>query len=148
MTSYSTEARDVIEQIRSFYPDLHGRWEDHPDGFGFSLEYDEQPGLEFPTSVLFREDDTLQLEAPDFAAEYFPCGEAIVRERFVDSTCGLLDGRYRIVHIQTPTRLLKSQLQEPDGSGWKPRYTHHHSLLSLWPFWRTSQKVVQNVAAV
>ena len=148
MTSYLNQARDTIEQIRDFYPDLTARWEDHEDGFGFSLEYLEQAGLAFDVTLVFREDDTLQLEAPDLVVEYFPCGESDVQERFVDVACGLIDGRYRIVYFRRGSRLLKSQLQIPSGDTWKPTATHYCGLWALWPWWKLSEEAVQNVAAV
>jgi len=146
VTSYSNEARETIERIRDFYPDLFARWETHNDSLGFSLEYEQQPGLAFAVALVFREDDTLQLESPNFTAEFFPCGKVEVRERFVDSVCGLLDGRYRLVYFRRGNRILKAQLQFPSGNKWKTKATHYAGPWALWPWLRLSEQAVQNVA--
>ena len=117
------------------------------DDWGYSLEYPEQVGLDFAVSLITY-DDILQLEAPDFVAEFFPVDEDVVRERFVDAACGLFEGRYRLVYFRRGGRILKTQLQAPDGTGWKPKATRYASLLGLLPWSASSSTAVQNVSAV
>ena len=140
------EAHETIERIRSFYPDLVARREDHEDGGTFSIEYPAQPGLSFSISLVFY-DDILQIEAGEFLAEYFPCQDLQVQERFVDAACGLIEGTYRIVYFRRGSRVLKAQLQAPCDDGWEAKATRYVGFWSFVPWLTTSEQAVQNVAA-
>jgi hypothetical protein len=139
-----TEIVSLFEGFRGSFPALTMHlYLEHPH-VDVLMEVPRQPDLEFDVTLNLQGDE-LHLSAGAFWLEWFPCTDSEVVARFQDAASGLLSGRYRILESAIGKRVVKAQLQRPDGDRWQTIGTWSN-LGALLP-WPRSTRVLQNRAA-
>ncbi len=136
----------AFTEIGESFPDLARRMEHQPDAdLDLELVFPEQPGLSFEVSLNLQNRDELQLSAPGFWMEWFPCTEPDVVTDYVEAVRGVIAGSYRILQHHRRGRLIKSFLQRPAGDSWET-VARYYPGISL-PFLRCETTVVANSSA-
>ncbi len=134
----------VFEEIRAAFPELRSTVDRHPAEVELAMDFDAQPGLLFDVHLNLQNSDELHLNAAALWVSWFPCTEPDVTRAYLDSVCGLLAGRYRILEHRRGSRAVKAELQKPLGKVWET--VTGVSYLSIpWPTKRL--EVVQNAPA-
>ena len=87
----------VFEEIRAAFPELRSTVDRHPAEVELAMDFDAQPGLLFDVHLNLQNSDELHLNAAALWVSWFPCTEPDVTRAYLDSVCGLLAGRYRIL---------------------------------------------------
>ena len=101
---------EAVDGIRRAFPSLRIEVdEDHPH-VDASVDIPSQPGLAFDVNINLQNDE-LHLSAGEFWVEWFPCGDAVVFNNFMDAVVGLLSGRYRILEQRVGSSTARAQLQ-------------------------------------
>ena len=113
-----------------------------------SMTVPEQANLRFELVMSFVNGDELCIGAGDsFWLEWFPMRKTDVVEDFTKTVGGLLSGEYRVVeYLNTHGVVVKADLQEPSGAGWKTAGTWRASLFVFadWIHRGLKQWVLQN----
>jgi hypothetical protein len=66
-------------------------------------------------------------------------------DAYKEAVCGLIAGRIRILEYRVNGKYVRGYLQQPDGTAWKTIGRSHRRF--AWPWRRTEDRVLQNVAA-
>jgi hypothetical protein len=131
----------LFEEIRAAFPSLTMELQLEPPNVDLNMDVREQPGLTFAVNLNLQGDE-LHLSAGSFWLEWFPCTDPAIVAYYRGAVTGLLSGEYRILEHYVGTRVVKAQLQLPDGEAWRTIGTSS-SLWTLLP-WPRTQRVLQN----
>jgi len=101
------------------------------------LDIPQQEGLTVPVNLNLQGDE-LHMNAGAFRLEWFPCGEEFIQQRYFAAVQGFLSGRLRIREHCRDTRVIKAELQEPQGDGWRTIGTWS-TVHVPWPWGKTIQ---------
>lgn len=112
-------ALDAFRRIRESFPSLASTLDTEPEQVDLALDIPAQAGLLFPVRLDLQNIDELHLHAEAFWLEWFPCTDPDRAEAYVDAVTGLLDGDLRILEHRRGRRVVRAELQEPEGDGWR-----------------------------
>jgi hypothetical protein len=92
--------------------------------------------------------DELHLNAGEhFCAEWFPCDDAEVFQRYLEAVRGVLSGRFRIMERFVFGKAVEAQLQRPSaGALWQTVATS--SNLGILIPWKRRCRIVKNEGRV
>jgi hypothetical protein len=131
----------LFEDIQASFPDLSMQLHiEHPH-VDLMMDVPRQDGLAFDVNLNLQ-DDELHLSAGSFWLEWFPCGDSDVVGRYREAVTRLLSGQYRIIEHYAGNRVVKAQLQRPDGDAWRTIGTW--SNFGAWWPWRRGSRILQN----
>ena len=140
-------ALSTFERIRAAFPALTMKLDLHPEHVDLVMDIPAQPGLSFPVDLNLQNLDELHLVASALWVEWFPCTNLKKVEAYFEAVSGLLSGQFRILEHWRGKRVVRAELQRPDGSVWKTTANFLDiSVLIPWP--RKTFKVVQNLPGV
>lgn len=111
-------ARRAFADIAARFPYLTIT-ESPGDPVEISLYMPLQPGLKHPVWLSFQNEDELHFSVGQFWLEWFPCTNQDRVDQFVESVCGFLSGRYRIIEHSRDRSCFKAELQRPSINGWE-----------------------------
>jgi len=137
-------ALSTFERLREKFPVLSMNLDPHPSNMDVAMYIPAQPGLSVKVLLILQNRNELHLVVSGSLYQWFwyPCSNPEQVERYVEAVSGLLSGEFRIVEHWRGGRVVKEQLQRPDGSGWKTIATDIDALAIIpWP--RKTLKVVQ-----
>ena len=134
-------AIELFKRIQDDFPNLTMRLDMKPINVDMGLEIPEQNGLLVPVNLSLQSDE-LHMNAGSFCLEWFPCQEEFIQKTFLGAVRGFLSGRFRILEHCRGNRVVKAELQEPKGDGWKTIGTWS-TVHMPWPFRRTT-RTIQN----
>ena len=106
--------------------DFHHKYVD------IAMDIPAQPGLLFDVHLNLQNVDELHLKKVD---------------RYFEAVSALLSGQFRILEHWRGKRVVRSELQRPDGAAWKTT-ANWLTLSALIPWPRKTFKVVQNLPGV
>lgn len=135
-------ALDVIERIRSAFPNLKFEVQDDDPHLEVNIDIPPQQGLDFKVNINLQNEDELHIVAGKLWVQWFPIDDPRVAEQFYDSVCGLLSGEWRIVEHYRRGHPVKAQLQQPVGDRWQTKATW--SCLHLPIPWTSTKRVLKN----
>ena len=138
-------ALGAFERIARALPGLDMHVELDPEHVDATADLPAQPGLDFPVHLNLQNIDELHLVAGGFWLSWFPCTDPAVVDRYVDSVVHLVRGTYRVLEYRRGARVVRADLQIPDGAGGWRRIGRHDSF-SLFPWPRVTHSVLQNRA--
>lgn len=113
-----TIARQAFAEIAARSPHLM-IIENPDDPVQVSLGLPVQPGLKHSVWLGLQNEDELHFSVGHFRLEWFPCTDPGHIEQFVESVCGFLSGRYRIIEYSRGRSCFKAELQRPSRNGWE-----------------------------
>lgn len=126
-------ARQTFEQIETRFPNLSMRIHTEEHEVDLSMEISAQNGLGFDVHLDLQNLDELWLGVKSSFFVWFPCTKPEVVESYISTVGDVLEGRCRIVEHLRGSRLVKSEMQTPDGTAWKTIATCR-SYGIPWPF--------------
>jgi|SRR5690348_5839900 len=112
---------------------------DHVD---INVEVPVQPGLAYEVNLNLQGDELHFSVGEGFWAEWFPCDDPDVEDRFVEAVVGFISGRYRIVETSAGGRPISARLERPSEDGWKT-VTTWATMRFPWP-WGRSERILRN----
>jgi hypothetical protein len=117
------ENRDVAVQLfrklQSRFPNLSMHLDLDPDHVEVSLDIPKQNGLLFDISLNLQNSDELHLNAGALWQEWFPCSDETISQQYFEAITGLLSGSNRILQHCRGRKVVKAELQQPNGSRWE-----------------------------
>jgi hypothetical protein len=137
-------ALSAFESIKNRFPTLTMSLDREPSNMDVAMYIPVQPGLSFKLVLNLQKRNELHLVVSASLYQWFwyPSSNPEQVERYVEAVSGLLSGEFRIVEHWRGGRVVKAQLQRPDGSGWKTIATDMDALAIIpWP--RKTLKIVQ-----
>jgi hypothetical protein len=140
-------ALSTFERIRTAFPELTMQLDLHPEHVDLAMDIPAQPGLSFHVDLNLQNLDELHLVASALWVEWFPCTDPKKVEQYFEAVSGLLSGQFRILEHWGGKRVVRAELQRPDGDGWKTM-ANWLTLSVLIPWPRKTFKVVQNLHGV
>lgn len=139
-------ALSTFERIRAAFPALAMNLDLRPEHVELAMVIPAQPGLSFPVDLNLQNLDELHLVASPLWVEWFPCTDSKKVEEYFEALSGLLSGQFRILEHWRGKRVVRAELQRPDGRGWKDM-ANWLTLSVLIPWPPKTLKVVQNLPA-
>lgn len=123
----------LFEDVRARFPMLAMTLEREDPNVDLKMDVRQQPGLAFDVNLNLQGDE-LHLSAGAFWLEWFPCTDADVVAKYLESVTGLLSGTHRIVEHLIGGHVVKAQLQRPANRGWQTIGTRSNLGTMLpWP---------------
>ena len=111
-------AERIFRRLQSDFSALNMRLDLKPSQVDMELDIPQQEGLTVHVNLNLQGDE-LHMNAGVFWLEWFPCGEEFVQQRYFAAVQGFLSGRLRIREHFRGTKVIKAELQEPQGDGWR-----------------------------
>ena len=136
----------MFEKLRAAFPALSMEFDLQPAHVDLAVDIPAQAGLSFPVFLNLQNLDELCLEASALGVSWFPCTNPQKAENYFEAVSGLLSGRFRILQHWRGNRVVKAELQQPIGDGWKTITGCSYLLSVPWP--PKTVKVVQNTPSV
>ena len=140
-------ALSTFERIRAAFPGLVMNLDFHHKYVDIAMDIPAQPGLLFDVHLNLQNVDELHLVASALWVEWFPCTDLKKVDRYFEAVSALLSGQFRILEHWRGKRVVRSELQRPDGAAWKTT-ANWLTLSALIPWPRKTFKVVQNLSGV
>ena len=106
-------------EIQSAFPHLKMHMDTHHPHVEIIMDIPKQQGLRFDVNLNLQNHDELHLSTGHFWLEWFPCTDEETMKAYREAVHGVLSGRFRILEYYRGSRAVMSQLQMPDGQGWK-----------------------------
>lgn len=118
-------ALQLFRRVQEAFPNLRMEFDLEPEHVDLNVDIPTQDGLLFDVNLNLQNLDELHLSAgSSFWLEWFPCSDEKVSQKYFDAVSGVLSGTYRILEHHRGRKVVKAQLQCPDGSDWKTIGTH------------------------
>jgi hypothetical protein len=102
---------------------------DEPVEISYTLSVQE--GLRYKVELSLQNNDEVYFSTEDFVCSWFPVSDKQTVSNYVNAVSGFLSGNYRILKQYRGNKCIKSELQQPDGDGWKTIATSSHLRLSF-----------------
>lgn len=131
-------AVQIFCRIQELFPNLKMEFDLEPEHVDVNVDIPKQEGLLFDVNLNLQNLDELHFSVgSSFWLEWFPCSDEKVSQQYFEAVSGVLSGNYRILEHHRGKKVVKAQLQRPDGSGWKTIGTHR-CLHLPFPFKKTT----------
>ena len=112
--------RRLFEQIRAEFHYLSASVDVRPVSPSIlSLTFNSQSRLPFQVVATLQSDELGLGIGDGFWCEWFPCTDNEVAGRFAQALRGVLSGEFQLVEYWRGERIIKAQLQQQYGTGWK-----------------------------
>jgi hypothetical protein len=113
------DASEVFNHIRAALPHLRIEPYLANGNVDAGIEVPVQGQLRFVVYLYLTGDELNLTAGKGFWLEWFPATDPQVIAEYREVAVGLLSGEYRVVEHLRGNRLVKGQLQRPDGRGWQ-----------------------------
>jgi hypothetical protein len=137
-------ALSAFENLRGRFPALSMNLDLRPSNVDALMDVPAQPGLSFRVRLTLQNRNELCLVVSNsYEWIWLPCSSPSQVEGYIEAVSGLLSGEFRILEHWRGRKVVKAQIQRPDGGAWKNVATFS-DLLAVVPWPRKTFKVVQN----